>query len=144
MREVFPSQFCKTLRIAAAPGNQWRIGVGGAAQGQRLEENWGQTVYSLRRFLSKLICQSVHHHSEQEGTQLDPRGSVTSTLNPSVTPTAHFTTVLQLSCVLLTTLKYFSATPDVLTQYYSLSLGTLSLFRTAGAQWRSLKPSPVF
>ncbi|KAF7642611.1 hypothetical protein LDENG_00254750 [Lucifuga dentata] len=65
--------------------------------------------------------------ANKKGLRADPWCSPTSTLNSSVTPTAHLTTVLQLSYMSCTTLTYFSATPDFLIQHHSSSLGTLSL-----------------
>ncbi|KAF7652147.1 hypothetical protein LDENG_00100830 [Lucifuga dentata] len=64
--------------------------------------------------------------ANKKGLRADPWCSPTSTLNSSVTPTAHLTTVLQLSYMSCTTLTYFSATPDFLIQHHSSSLGTLS------------------
>ena len=52
--------------------------------------------HSPWRFLSYLICQFVHHHRKQEA---DPWCSPTSTLSFSVTPTAHLSSVLQLSYI---------------------------------------------
>ncbi|KAF7660515.1 hypothetical protein LDENG_00279390 [Lucifuga dentata] len=49
--------------------------------------------------------------ANKKGLRADPWCSPTSTLNSSVTPTAHLTTVLQLSYMSCTTLTYFSATP---------------------------------
>ncbi|KAF7644942.1 hypothetical protein LDENG_00213250 [Lucifuga dentata] len=50
--------------------------------------------------------------ANKKGLRADPWCSPTSTLNSSVTPTAHLTTVLQLSYMSCTTLTYFSATPE--------------------------------
>ncbi|KAF7663340.1 hypothetical protein LDENG_00211810, partial [Lucifuga dentata] len=78
--------------------------------------------------------------ANKKGLRADPWCSPTSTLNSSVTPTAHLTTVLQLSYMSCTTLTYFSATPDFLIQHHSSSLGTLSyaFSRSTKAQCSSL------
>ncbi|KAJ8356648.1 hypothetical protein SKAU_G00194420 [Synaphobranchus kaupii] len=64
--------------------------------------------------------------ANKKGLRADPWCNPTPTLNASVTPTAHLTTVTLSSYMSCTLLTYFSDTPDFLMQYHTSSLGTLS------------------